>query len=136
MDGIIVALQGRLGGAPETRYLPNGAEVLHFAVAPNDSKNTNAPPEWVRVSTFTEKLADGVVEKLSKGTEVYIEGRLQIGRWEGQDGVQRAGLRVNAWQVVPMGQIGRRNDRGRPRTAGFDSRPMPQSMAIPPRSAA
>jgi single-strand DNA-binding protein len=132
MDGIIVALQGRLGSDAETRFLANGSEVLQFAIAPNDSKSVDGGAEWVRVSVFAEKLDEHAAAKLSKGSECYIEGRLQLGRWEGQDGTQRAGLRVNAWQVVPMGQIGRRNPQSDP------SRPrmMPQRMAIPPRGAA
>lgn len=102
-------------------------------MVPNDSKAPEGTPEWIRVSIFSEKLLEDTAAKLNKGAEAYIEGRLQLGRWQGQDGTQRAGLRVNAWTVTPMGQIGRRaapvartGDPDRPRM-------MPQSMAIPPR---
>jgi single-strand DNA-binding protein len=133
MDGIVVALQGRLGGDPETRFLQNGSEVVQFSIAPHDSKAADGAAEWVRVSIFADKLDEHAVAKLSKGAEAYIEGRLQLGRWQGQDGAQRAGLRVNAWQVVPMGQIGRRGSAPA-RTADPDRpRMMPQSMAIPRR---
>jgi single stranded DNA-binding protein len=108
MDGIVCAFTGRLGGAPDTRFLSNGSEVLQFSIVPNDSKAADGAAEWVRVSIFAEKLAEDAVTKLTKGCEAYIEGRLQLGRWQGQDGAQRAGLRVNAWTVQPMGQIGHR----------------------------
>jgi single-stranded DNA-binding protein len=39
---------------------------------------------------------------------VYVEGRLTMNTWEGKDGLQRAGLSVTAWQVLPLGQIGRK----------------------------
>lgn len=131
MDGIVVALQGRLGGDPETRYLPNGSEVLQFSIAPNDSRAPEGQTEWVRVSIFTEKLADGVADKLQRGVEAYVEGRLQLNRWEAQDGAQRAGLRVNAWTVQSMGAIGRRGaPRARQDAYGDTPRMMPQSMAL------
>jgi single stranded DNA-binding protein len=114
MDGLHVAFTARLGSDPETRFLQNGSEVLHFSVVPNDSKAPEGAPEWIRVSIFTEKLTNDIAAKLSKGCEAYIEGRLQLGRWQGQDGTHRAGLRVNAWTVQPMGQIGRRAPAQRP----------------------
>src|SRR4051794_2346763 len=63
MDGIHVAFEGRLGGDPETRFLPNGSEVLQFSIVPTDSRAADGAPEWVRVSIFAEKLSEDVVEK-------------------------------------------------------------------------
>jgi single-strand DNA-binding protein len=108
MEGLHVAFTGRLGGDPETRFLQNGSEVLQFSIVANDSKAPEGAPEWIRVSIFAEKLPEDAAAKLNKGAEAYVEGRLQHGRWQGQDGTQRCGLRVNAWAVQPMGQIGRR----------------------------
>jgi single-strand DNA-binding protein len=134
MDGLHVAFTGRLGGDPETRFLQNGSEVLQFSIVPNDSKTPEAAPEWIRVSIFTEKLTEDTAAKLSKGAEAYIEGRLQVGRWQGQDGTPRTGLRVNAWTVQPMGQIGRRAPGRRPAHSDGPAM-MPQHAAIPRRSA-
>lgn len=107
VDGIVCCFTSRLGVDPETRFLANGAELVQFSVLPNDSKAADGAGEWVRVSIFREKLEDVVAAKLTKGVEAYVKGRIQLGRWQAQDGTQRAGLRVNAWLVQPMGQIGR-----------------------------
>lgn len=133
IDGIVCCFTGRLGSDPESRFLANGSEVLQFSIVPHDSKAAEGAPEWIRVSIFVDKLAEDTAAKLSKGAEAYVEGRLQLGRWQGQDGTQRTGLRVNAWAVQPMGQIGRRSapPRAPEQANGQSSPPMRQSAAIP-----
>ena len=56
-----------------------------------------------------------VAPRLTKGTQVYCEGRLSLGTWTGRDGEARAGLNLAAWEVQPMGQIGRRKPKVRSR---------------------
>jgi single-strand DNA-binding protein len=107
MDGLHVAFVGRIGQEPERRFTSSGTEILQFSVLPADSKAGDSP-EWVKCSIFVDKLEEYTPGKLMKGCEVYIEGRLRLGRWNGQDGAQRSGLNVNAWTVHPMGAIGRR----------------------------
>jgi hypothetical protein len=51
----------------------------------------------------------------AKGIEVYFEGRLSLGTWTGCDGEAKAGLNLAAWEVQPMGQIGRRTPKVRSR---------------------
>jgi single-stranded DNA-binding protein len=109
MEGITAAFEGRLRADPERRFLPNGGELLHLSVAVTDHRaTTSQQTEWVRVSVFLDDLPPAVVERLGEGIEVYAEGKLQVGRWTAEDGTPRSGLRLNAWQVVPLGQIGRR----------------------------
>jgi single-stranded DNA-binding protein len=48
---------------------------------------------------------------LAKGAEVYVEGRLSLSTWAGKDGAQRTGLSATAWQLMPLGQIGRRKPK-------------------------
>jgi single-stranded DNA-binding protein len=62
---------------------------------------------WVSVSVFEEKAR--TLAGLAKGVEVYVEGRLSLNTWTGRDGAERTGLSVSAWQVTPLGQIGRRS---------------------------
>jgi single-strand DNA-binding protein len=135
MDGIIVALQGRIA-EPERRYTSNGSELLQFSLLPHDTKADAEHPEWVRVSAFVEKIGEDIADRLTKGCECYVEGRLRMGRWTAQDGSARSGMNVSAWQVTPMGQIGRRRPVSeQPARSAARTDAMPQHLAIPRRSA-
>jgi single-stranded DNA-binding protein len=65
---------------------------------------------WVRVAYFGED-AESLVGRLQKGVEVYCEGRLRLDTWTPKDGVRRSGLSIVAWQIVPLGQIGRKRPK-------------------------
>ncbi len=88
-----VILIGNVGGDPETRYLPNGNAVTNITLATTDSwkdKQTGQlqeRTEWHRVVLFG-KVAEIAGEYLRKGSQCYIEGRLQTREWE-KDGVKR-----------------------------------------------
>jgi single-strand DNA-binding protein len=88
-----VILIGNVGGDPETRYLPNGNAVTNITLATTDSwkdKQTGQQQErteWHRV-VFFGKVAEIAGEYLRKGSQCYIEGRLQTREWE-KDGVKR-----------------------------------------------
>jgi single-strand DNA-binding protein len=88
-----VILIGNVGSDPETRYLPNGNAVTNIALATTDSwkdKQTGQQQdrtEWHRV-VFFGKLAEIAGEYLAKGSQCFIEGRLQTREWE-KDGVKR-----------------------------------------------
>ncbi|MFV8835788.1 single-stranded DNA-binding protein [Aquisalimonas sp.] len=89
-----VILIGNLGKDPEVRYSPSGAAVTNMTVATTDNwkdKQTGErqeKTEWHRV-VFFGKLAEIAGEYLRKGAKVYIEGRLQTRKWQGQDGQDR-----------------------------------------------
>jgi single-strand DNA-binding protein len=89
-----VILIGNLGADPETRYMPNGNAVANVSIATSESwkdRNTGEPQErteWHRV-VFFGKLAEVVGQYLRKGSKVYVEGRLQTRKWQGQDGQDR-----------------------------------------------
>jgi single-strand DNA-binding protein len=100
MDGLQVAFTGRVGGDPERRFTSSGTEVLQFSVLPADSKVSESP-EWVKCLVFVEKPHELAADRLAKGSEVYVEGRLRLGRWTAQDGSPRSGLNCNAWTVQP-----------------------------------
>ena len=66
-----------------------------------------------------------------KGTRVYLEGRLRLEQWTGQDGVLRSTLKLTAWAVQPMGQIGRQRPRQPPRAQAVDTpRRVPEAVAL------
>ena len=89
-----VIVVGNLGKDPETRYMPNGEAVTNITVATTDSwkdKNTGEKKdqtEWHRI-TFYRKLAEVAGQYLKKGSQVYIEGRLQTRKWADKGGVER-----------------------------------------------
>ena len=89
-----VILIGNLGADPEVRYMPNGDAVATIRLATSESwkdKNTGEArerTEWHRV-VFFRRLAEVVAQYLHKGSQVYVEGRLQTRKWQGQDGQDR-----------------------------------------------
>lgn len=89
-----VIIIGNLGQDPEVRYLPNGNPVANLSVATDESYKDRQTgqlvpkTEWHRVSIFG-KIAEVAGQYLSKGSKVYIEGKLQTRKWQGQDGQDR-----------------------------------------------
>ena len=89
-----VILIGHLGQDPEIRYMPNGNAVANITLATSEtwrdkqSGEQKEKTEWHRV-VFFGKLAEIVGEYLRKGSQVYVEGRLQTRKWQGQDGQDR-----------------------------------------------
>lgn len=86
-----VILVGNLGQDPEVRYMPNGNAVANITLATSDSykdKNTGQlvdKTEWHRV-VFFGKLAEVVGEYCRKGSQIYVEGKLQTRKWQDQQG--------------------------------------------------
>ena len=99
-----VIIVGSLGQDPEVRYMPNGNGVANISIATNESwkdKNTGQQQErteWHRVVLFG-KLAEIAGEYLRKGSQVYIEGRLQTRKWTDQSGQEKYTTEI----VVDMG---------------------------------
>jgi single-strand DNA-binding protein len=85
-----VMIIGNLGADPEMRYTPNGTAVTELRVAANERFRNRAGEqqertEWFRVVTY-DRLAELCSQYLTKGRQVYVEGRLQTRSWDGQDG--------------------------------------------------
>jgi len=86
-----VTLIGNLGKDPEVRYMPNGDAVANFSLATSETwkdKQTGErkeKTEWHKVVVFG-KLAEIAGEFVRKGSKLYIEGKLQTRKWQGQDG--------------------------------------------------
>ncbi|MGO0308421.1 single-stranded DNA-binding protein [Endozoicomonas acroporae] len=89
-----VILIGNLGNDPDVRFTPNGSAVANLSLATSESwkdRNTGQQQEkteWHRVVIFG-KLAEIAQQYLRKGSKVYIEGKLQTRKWQGQDGQDR-----------------------------------------------
>lgn len=99
-----VIIVGNLGQDPEVRYMPSGGAVANITVATSESWNDKGTgekkeqTEWHRIVLFG-KLAEIAGEYLKKGSQVYIEGKLQTRKWTDKDGVDRYTTEV----VVSMG---------------------------------
>jgi single-strand DNA-binding protein len=101
-----VTLIGNLGRDPETRYLPNGDAVTNISVATTDTwKDKNGEKqektEWHRVSLY-RRLAEIAGEYLKKGSQVYIEGRIEYREYE-KDGQKRYTTDIVANEMKMLG---------------------------------
>ena len=83
-----VQLIGNLGADPEVKYTSNGTAVARISLATSERWKDQERTEWHRV-VFFKRVAEVVGEHLSKGSRVYIEGRLQTRKWQDQDGQDR-----------------------------------------------
>lgn len=107
-----VTLIGRLGADPDMRETSSGA-VANISVATSEQwkdKNTGEKKErteWHRV-VFFGRPAEVVGQYLYKGSEVYIEGRLQTDKWQDKNGNDRYTTRIYA--TAPVQMLGQRNN--------------------------
>jgi single-strand DNA-binding protein len=105
-----VILVGNLGADPEIRYTPSGTAVANFRIATsenwtNKEGQRETRTEWHRIVTFG-KLAEICGEYLSKGKQVYIEGRIQTRQWDDKEGVKRYTTEVVANTMQMLGRPG------------------------------
>jgi single-strand DNA-binding protein len=101
-----VILIGNLGRDPETRYMPDGGAITNISIATTENwKDKNGDKqektEWHRVAFFG-KLAEIAGEYLKKGSQVYVEGRLQTRKWQDKDGQDKYTTEIvaNAMQML------------------------------------
>jgi len=102
-----VIIIGNLGRDPETRYMPDGGAITNISVATTDKwKDKNGEmqekTEWHRVAFFG-KLAEIAGEYLKKGSQVYVEGRLQTRKWQDKDGADKYTTEIVANQMQMLG---------------------------------
>jgi single-strand DNA-binding protein len=103
-----VILVGNLGRDPETRYNPEGGAICNISVATTDtwkdktSGEKQERTEWHRV-VFFNRLAEIAGEYLKKGSQVYIEGRLQTRKWTDKEGVEKYTTEIIADRMQMLG---------------------------------
>jgi single-strand DNA-binding protein len=109
MRGINKAIiVGNVGNDPEVRYMPSGDAVANFSVATNEEwkdKETGEKKErteWHRCVAF-KRLGEIVGEYVTKGTPLYIEGKLQTRKWKDKDGVDRYSTEIRVDQLQMLG---------------------------------
>jgi single-strand DNA-binding protein len=103
-----VILIGNLGADPEVRYMPSGQAIANIRLATAESwrdKETGENQErteWHRV-VFFGRQAEVVKEYLRKGSQIYVEGRLQTRKWQDKDGQDRYNTEIIANEMQMLG---------------------------------
>lgn len=105
-----VILIGHLGADPEIRATQSGSMVANLRIATNEywtgkDGQKGERTEWHRVVCWG-KQADLVEKYLSKGRQIYLEGRLQTRSWEDQQGQKRYSTEIVANQITFLGSAG------------------------------
>jgi single-strand DNA-binding protein len=127
----LVVLAGNLTRDVDLRHIASGTAVADVTVAVNEKRKT-ANGEWVEDVSFVDvtlwgRTAEIASEYLGKGSNVLIEGRLKLDRWE-KDGQKHSKLRVVCERMVMLGS---RGDRGGQGGAGGSQRPQASEYREP-----
>lgn len=127
-----VILVGRLGKDPEMKYTQSGDPVANFSVATDESwKDSNGErqerTEWHRIVAF-KKLAEIIGKYLTKGAQVYVEGKLQTRSWE-KDGEKKYSTEIVATSLTMLGKKSDDNGSDKPKAEGKKSKPAPKRGA-------
>jgi len=102
---------GNLGADPETKYMPSGTAVANIRVATTEawkdkqSGEQQEKTEWHRVEAFG-RLAEIMGEYLKKGSQVYVEGRIQTDKWQDREGNDRYTTKIVARDMQMLGGRG------------------------------
>jgi single-strand DNA-binding protein len=105
-----VLLLGNLGRDPEVRYTSSGKAVANFTLATSqtwkdEDGNDQTRTEWHRVVAWG-RLGEICGEYLNKGSQVFVEGRIQSREWEDQDGNRRTTVEIIAGDLIMLGGRG------------------------------
>jgi len=124
-----VILVGNLGKDPEIRYMPNGNAVANLTLATTESwkdrqtGDHQEKTEWHRIVMY-RRLAEIAGEYLKKGSQIYIEGKLQTRKWQDNAGNDRYTTEVVANEMQMLG------GRGGGGSAGFSDNSAPAAEPV------
>ena len=132
-----VILIGRLGRDPATRYMPNGEAVCNFSVATSESWNDRngqrvERTEWHNVTMY-RRLAEIAGQYLKKGSQVYLEGKIQSRKYTDKNGVERTAydIIVNEMKMLGGGSDGQQAQQAQGETPTPPRRQAPAAPAAP-----
>ena len=124
---------GRLGADPETRYMPNGDGVCSFRIAVGWKTKEKEGAEWVSITAFG-KLSEICAQYLTKGSQVFVSGRMKTEEYE-KDGIKRYSTKIVADRMQMLGgkpsgesapsEKPQRNAQGAPKQSFEDDREIP-----------
>lgn len=120
-----VILVGNLGNDPEVRYMPNGNAVANLSLATSESwkdpqGQMQERTEWHRLTMY-RRLAEIAGEYMKKGSQIYVEGKLQTRKWQDQSGQDRYTTEIIVDQMQMLG--GRGGEGGGGNAGGGYQRP-------------
>jgi len=115
-----VTLMGNVTKDPDLRFTPAGAPVISFSIATN--RRYKKGEEWVDEPSFHNIVvwnqAEGLGQRVKKGTRIYVEGRLQTRSWDGADGKKQYKTEIVADRVILISRFEGSNDDGAPSGGG------------------
>ncbi|WP_289286402.1 single-stranded DNA-binding protein, partial [Methylophaga sp. UBA3991] len=126
-----VILVGRLGADPESRAFPNGGSICNLRIATSESWKDRQTgerqerTEWHRV-VLRNKLGEIAQQYLRKGSQVYIEGRIQTRKWQNQQGQDQYTTEIVGNEMT---MLDGRGDSGQSQAAGQSATSQPQPAA-------
>lgn len=128
-----VILIGRLGQEPTIRHMPNGDAVCNFSVATSESWNDQSGQrqertEWHNVTMY-RRLAEIAGQYLKKGSQVYLEGKIQSRKYQGKDGIERTAYDIIANEMKMLGGV---NNDGQQAQAETPTPPRRQATPAAP----
>jgi single-strand DNA-binding protein len=91
-----VILVGNVGRDPQTKTIPSGKQVSEFSVATSDRmKDGTDKTEWHNIVAW-DRLADLASKYITKGKQIYVEGKIQTQQWADKDGNKRSRVEILA----------------------------------------
>ena len=126
-----VTLMGNVTKDPDLRFTPAGAPVISFSIATN--RRYKKGEEWVDEPSFHNVVvwnqAEGLGQRVRKGTRIYIEGRVQTRSWDGADGKKQYKTEVVAEKVILISRFEGSNDDGAGASSGKSFTPKASKSA-------
>jgi len=124
-----VILVGRLGRDPETRYIPNGEAITNFSLATDEQwRDRNGErqtrTEWHNITLFG-KLGEIAGQYLRKGSQVFIDGKIQSRKYTGKDGIERMAYNIIGNEMKMPSNRNDGSDSGNNNAAPPTSNPPP-----------
>lgn len=131
---------GNLGADPEVRDLPSGQKVVNLRIATSEHWTDRATgekrerTEWHSISIFDQNAAQYAQNYLRKGNKVYIEGRVETRKWQGQSGEDRYSTEIIVNQVGGklIGLTARQDDQGGATDTNFSPNQLPEINDVIP----
>jgi single-strand DNA-binding protein len=105
-----VILVGHLGRDPEIRVSKAGMNICNFSLAVSEKSKDGDTTEWFKIIAF-DKLADICGKYLTKGKQVYIEGKIKTSEWTDKDGNKKQSWEVIANNLQMLGSSGQSENK-------------------------
>jgi len=117
-----VMILGRLGNDPEVRTTQNGTVVASLSIATNDGIGENITTEWHRVVVFG-KSAEAIQKYTSKGSQLFVEGRLRTNKWQDKNGNTQYTTEIiaNRFEFIGGGNSQGGNNQGYSNNSNYGS---------------